>query len=457
MLYFGSGLVWLFVGTIFWMIASIKFHGPGFLADTPWQTLGRVRPAATNAILYGFAAQTAFGVLLWLMCRLGNVRLLFQAVLCVAGLIWNLALTAGIIGIMAGAGTGYEWLEMPKDASIMMLVAYLLIGLCAVTNFHFRSRRVLYPTQWYLFAALFWFAWIFSGAVLLLFFVQARGAFQTVVNSWYIGNLLDVWLTAVGLAVVFYFLPKLLARPLYSSTLAAFGFWTFAAFAPFTGMTRLISGPVPLWIPSTGIAATVLMLVPLIAVAMNWYLTAEGKTNVLRQTEPGRFIWFAAISYVVGALLQIVLGFREVAEVTQFTYAELARTQLTLHGFAGMALFGALYYIVPRITRIEWPSPKAVRLHFTLYAGGVALIFLGLLAGGVLQGFRLNQSVADFVSVTRSTIPFVGISTLGVLLLLVAEVILLKNFFTLWHRANEAVRTYAIDLVTGRETVGRSA
>src|SRR5829696_6662077 len=74
MLYFGSGLVWLFAGTLVALIASIKLHGPGFLGNVPWLTYGRLEPAATNALVYGFAMQSAFGVLLWMMCRLGNVR-----------------------------------------------------------------------------------------------------------------------------------------------------------------------------------------------------------------------------------------------------------------------------------------------------------------------------------------------------------------------------------------------
>jgi cytochrome c oxidase cbb3-type subunit I len=128
-----------------------------------------------------------------------------------------------------------------------------------------------------------------------------------------------------------------------------------------------------------------------------------------------------------------------------------------LHGFVAMALFGAIYYIVPRITEIQWPVLSAVRRHFTCYAVGVALIFVGLAAGGVLQGFRMNQSTAEFVSLIRKTVPFVGFSTLGILLLLVGEFFLLKNFFTICHRSTEAVRSYAIDLVRGREVAGRGA
>ena len=456
MLYFGAGLFWLFVGTLFALIASIKLHGPGFLANAPWLTFGRVDPAAANAVVYGFGVQVSLGVLLWMMCRLGGMRLLFQPALCVAGFLWNLALAGGIVGILAGWSTGYEWLEMPHFAAVLMLVAYGLIGVCAITNFHLRRDRALYPSQWYILGAFFWFAWIFSAAYLMLILTPVRGAFQAVVNAWYVSNLTDLWFASVGTAIIYYFVPKLLNRPLHSRSLAAFGFWTLAFLAQWLGMTRLISGPVPAWMPSVSIAAAGLMLVPLVSVAMNWYLTVEGRANLLRQTDTGRFVWFAALSYIVATVALILMGNRSAAEVTQFTYAEVGRTSLVLHGFLGMALFGALYYIVPRITELQWPALKHVRLHFTLYAVGVALLVLGLFGAGIVQGLRMNQSTADFVAVIKSTVPFVGISTLGLLLLLVGQALALKNFFTLAHRSNEHVRAYAIGFITGRETVRRT-
>ena len=38
----GGAALWLVVGSVLAMIASIKFHAPDFLADCPWLTYGRV-------------------------------------------------------------------------------------------------------------------------------------------------------------------------------------------------------------------------------------------------------------------------------------------------------------------------------------------------------------------------------------------------------------------------------
>src|SRR5437867_9258354 len=113
LLLFISGVSWLVFGTLLALISCIKLHAPDFLADHAWLTLGRVRPAAMNSFLYGFASQAAFGVMLWLMCRLGGVKLFFPWPVMVAWKFWNIGVTVGVLAILAGASTGFEWLEMP--------------------------------------------------------------------------------------------------------------------------------------------------------------------------------------------------------------------------------------------------------------------------------------------------------------------------------------------------------
>src|SRR5438034_7058519 len=69
---FVSAAVWLVIGSAFALVASIKFHSPDFLADCSYLTYGRVRPASTNAMLYGFCLQAGLSVVLWMVARLGR-------------------------------------------------------------------------------------------------------------------------------------------------------------------------------------------------------------------------------------------------------------------------------------------------------------------------------------------------------------------------------------------------
>ena len=113
LLLFLSATGWLLLGTLLSLISSIKLHGPGFLTDGAWLTLGRVRPAGVNALLYGCASQAGLAVLLWLLCRLGRVRLYFQVPVMVAWFFWNVGVTVGVLGILAGDSTGFVTKAVP--------------------------------------------------------------------------------------------------------------------------------------------------------------------------------------------------------------------------------------------------------------------------------------------------------------------------------------------------------
>ena len=449
LLLFVSGMMWLVFGLLLAVISSIKLHAPGFLASTAWLTLGRIHPAAMNAILYGFASQTAIGVLLWMMCRLGGMRLLFQRTISLGTALWNLGVAMGILGILGGGSTGFEWLEMPRYASPILFVSYTLIGICALVTFYLRPEKPLYVSQWYLLAALFWFPWIYSAANLLLVFYPVRGVVQSIVNAWFTGNFLGLWLTPIGLGIIFYFIPKLSGRPLHSYYLAVFGFWTLAFFTNWTGLTKLVGGPVPAWMTSASIAATTLLIVPLLCVAVNWHLTLRGLYPKAKENVTLRFIVFGAASYLIAGVMSIVLGLRTVSAVTHLTYVETAQVQLAVLGFVSMVLLGSLYYIVPRMMQREWPSASTTRIHFKCSAIGIGLIVVALAFAGIIQGSRLNnpEPVMPFIDIVKATVPFVGIATLGQLLLLLGQVALLWNFISLLREYAEPLRKSTVELV----------
>jgi cytochrome c oxidase cbb3-type subunit 1 len=425
--FFTSAVLWLVLGTFLAFIAAIQLHKAGFLADYPWLTLGRIRPAGMNCFLYGFASQAGIGVLLWLLCRLGGVKLLFTWPLLVAWKLWNLGLTVGVIAILAGASTGFEWLEMPPYAAGILFVAYALIGLCALATFSLRREGELFPSQWYLVAALFWFPWLYSAGNYLLVLDPVRGTLQAAVNAWFTGNFAGLWLGPIALAGIFYFLPKLTGQPLYSRELAAFGFWTLTFFTNFAGLTSLIGGPVPRWMTSVTVAANVCLLAPLVSNAINWHWTHAGNWTAWKGDFVLRFVIVGAFCYLLHGLVSAVECLPQVGAVTQFTYAVVARDFLVLHGFIGLVLFGCMYFIVPHLVQGNWPKPQWIRVHFLCSTVGVAILFLGLTMGGVIQGFRLADPRIPFLAIVKGTIPFVGLSTLGVLLLLVGQCAFLAN------------------------------
>src|SRR5262249_33710715 len=154
------------------------------------------------------------------------VALCCQGPIIIATAFWNLGVTIGVLAVLGGGSTGFMWLEMPLFAGVILFGSYAVIGVCVLVTFYNRAERKLYVSQWYLLPAMFWFPWIFSAANLMLLHWPVRGVLQAFINTWFMNNFLTLWLGCVALATLFYFIPKLLNRPLYSLSVAAFGFWT---------------------------------------------------------------------------------------------------------------------------------------------------------------------------------------------------------------------------------------
>ncbi len=142
---FGGAALWLVIGSVLAMIASIKFHAPDFLADCPCLTYGRVQPAADDALLYGFCIPAALGVMLWIIARLSRTPLCLPLVPVVAANFWHLGVLVGMVGILIGDSTGFAWLEFTRGGSVLLFTAFLLIAISAVATFGQRRERELYP------------------------------------------------------------------------------------------------------------------------------------------------------------------------------------------------------------------------------------------------------------------------------------------------------------------------
>ena len=439
LVFFVSAAIWLVIGSAFSIIASLKFHAPGFLAECPFLTYGRVWPAYQNSVLYGCCLQGGLGITLWVFTHLGLTTLAQRGLVTLGAALWNLGVTVGVLGILAGDSTGFQNFEMPGYATLLMSIGYLLVGVWAVLTFHRRRERMLFVSQWFLLAALFWFPWIYSTAELLLVRFPVRGVTQAVIAWWYMDNLRVVWVGLVGLAAIFYFVPKLLERELYSHYLALFTFWMLILFGSWSGIPS--TAPVPAWIPTASTVATVLLLVPVLAVATNVHCTVAGSFAKLNSNPSLLFLIFGAASFIFAGLMNAAAALLDINQLLHFTWFSRAQRELNLYGFFVMALFGAAYRILPQLTATPLPWPKLVRVHFWLAAAGVVLLVVPFAIAGVRETFTMQDASIPFVTISRSTLPFLRVSTMGDLLLALGHVIFAANLIglvVLFYRAKAA-------------------
>src|SRR5213596_2392457 len=417
LMFYASAVVWLLLGTLLAAFTSFKLHAPDLLSNVSVLTWGRIRPAHLNVMLYGWASMVGMGTAIWLMARLCRTTLRHPLLLVTGGAFWNLGVLLGVCGILAGDSTGYHWLEFPSYAAVTLFIAYSLIASWAVLMFRFRRGDPIYITQWYLLAAFLWFPWMYLAAQTMLFIVPVQGVLQAAVNWWYANNLLFLWFGSLALGTAYYMIPKVIGRPVYSYHLAAIGFWTYAFFASWTGMQRLVDGPFPAWMITASIAATILTLIPVATVGLNHHMTMRGYFGLMRYSPTLRFTVFGAFAYTAFSLMGIFLSLRSIAGYVHFTEASVAYTHAGLYAFFTMIMFGSMYYIVPRLVGREWRYATLIKLHFWTSAYGVGLMVLMLYAAAIAQGSSMADGTRPFADATDSILPYLrGRSVSGMLL-----------------------------------------
>ena len=428
LVFYTSAVAWLLISTIFAVFAYFKLHAPDTFAGVAFLTWGRLSPTQFDMLIYGWGSMVGMGTAIWLMARLCRTTLRHPLLLVSGAAFWNLGVLMGVLGVLAGNSTGYEWLEFPGYSAIALFCAYLLIMTWALIMFRYRRIGQVYITQWYLLGAFLWFPWLYAAAQLMLFVFPVQGVMQAAVNWWFANNLLFLWFGSIGLGTAYYMIPKVIGRPVHSYYLATLGFWTFALFSSWTGMQRLVDGPFPAWMITASIAATILTLIPVATVGINHHMTMRGYFPLMRYSPTLRFTVFGAVAYTVFSLVGVIMSLRSVARIVHFTEASVGYTYLGLYAFFTMVMFGSMYYIVPRLVGREWRYASLIKLHFWSAAYGIGLMVLLLLVGGFVQGLSLDDPTLPFSEVMESIQPYLRGRALSGLLLTASHLIFTFHF-----------------------------
>ncbi|MGF1678922.1 MAG: cbb3-type cytochrome c oxidase subunit I [Candidatus Methylacidiphilales bacterium] len=407
--FFINSLLWLFFGTLFGAMVFYKLKDPTHLSRVLGFSLdflhyGRIYPAFVHMWIYGWCFQASFGAVLWLLARLTRSELKQPLMLQVAALLWNLGVTMGVISILAGNNTGFDWLEFPAFSTIPMLLAFAGIAWCALDLLRRRRGEEMYISLWYVVAALFWFPSIYFAGNLLLNWFPVGGVLGSVVNAWVKQGILGLWFVPIGLSLAYYLIPKVVGRPIHSYHLAAFGFWMLALVSPWNSGAQLEGGPLPAWLITVGISAGILMLIPTWVVAFNFHKTLEGDYEKAGQSPTLKFVVFGLVAYVFGQIFLAVTGLRDVSSISQFTVFQYGQFHLMFYAFFSSILFGAIYFITPRLVGCEWVSSRLIKWHFLLTAYSVAVVVMMWCVSGFFHGAAVNSTLTTHLTGYRNVV-----------------------------------------------------
>ncbi|ELX08879.1 cytochrome c oxidase subunit 1 [Janthinobacterium sp. HH01] len=424
-IFLSCAVVWLVAGSLAGLTSSIKLHEPDWLVQQAWLSFGRLRTIHLNIIAYGWAPMAAFGIANWLLPRLLKTPLVGGRFAILGCMIWNAGLIAGVGCIAAGISDGMEWLEIPWQVDILIVIGGALMGLPLVYTLQARKVDHLYVSVWYMGAALFWFPILFLIANLP---AMHFGVEQATMNWWFGHNVLGLFYTPMALASVYYFLPKIIGRPVQSYNLSLLGFWTLAFFYGQVGGHHLIGGPVPGWVITLSIVQSVMMIVPVISFSVNQHLTMKGHFSKLVYSPTLRFIVLGGMMYTLSSLQGSIEAIRAVNTVAHFTHFTVAHAHLGLYGFFTMVMFGAIYFVMPRVMSWEWPYPGLIAAHFWLVVLGFAIYFIGLSIGGWLQGLAMLDAARPFMDSVKVTIPYLQSRSLGGAIMTLGHLVFAGHF-----------------------------
>jgi cytochrome c oxidase cbb3-type subunit 1 len=423
--FFSCAFAWLLVASAAGLVASIKLHQPDWLAGQAWLTFGRIRTIHLNAVAYGWAPMAGLGIALFILPRLLKTELVGARIAMLGAALWNAALIAGVGSIAIGLNDGLEWLEIPWQIDILFVLGGALVGVPLVLTLQRRRVDHLYVSVWYMGCALFWFPVLFLVANVP---GLHKGVQQAAMNWWFGHNVLGLFYTPLALASVYYFLPKVLGRPIASYNLSLLGFWGLAFFYGQVGGHHLIGGPVPAWLITLSIVQSLMMVVPVAAFTVNMHQTLKGRLPALRHSPTLRFIGVGGLMYTVASVQGSLEALRSVNAVTHFTHYTVGHSHLGLYAFVTMVFFGAIYFIVPRITGREWPSPRLISAHFWLVTVGVAIYVLSLSIGGWLQGLAMLDASRPFMESMLLTLPYLQARSVGGALMVLGHLVFVWHF-----------------------------
>ena len=186
---------------------------------------------------------------------------------------------ATAVGILFGEAQGLEWGETPVWIDPLALAGLLLVAINFVAPIA-RTSGPLYVSLWYFLAAFVWtFLTYAMGNFIPQYFVSGTSA--GAVGGLFIHDLVGLFVTPLGWGMVYYFVPIMLKKPIWSHGLSLVGFWGLAFFYPLTGIHHFLYTPIPMFLQYGAVISTIAVELVVTTVIINFFATIRGSTAAL--------------------------------------------------------------------------------------------------------------------------------------------------------------------------------
>lgn len=361
---------------------------------------GRWRMVHTNAVAYGFLANAFLGALHWAIPRLTLRPVLNRGLSYFIFAAWQVFVLSTAVGILLGHAQGVEWGETPVWIDPLALAGLLLVAVNFMAPIT-RAKGPLYVTLWYFMAAFVWtFLTYAMGNFIPQYFVAGTSA--GAIGGLFIHDLVGLFVTPLGWGLMYYFVPILLRKPIWSHGLSLVGFWGLAFFYPLNGIHHFLYTPIPMFLQYGAVVATIAVELVVTTVIINFFGTLWGSGRQIVTNLPIRWFYTGMVFYFLTCLqcaMQTTLTFQALIHFTDWV---VGHAHLVMFGVFSLWLYGIMTYLIPRLLGRPWHSQTLCEWHFWFSAAGVFVMFSDLTLAGIFQGYYWASLQSWDVSVDGS-------------------------------------------------------
>jgi cytochrome c oxidase cbb3-type subunit 1 len=438
--YFVAALVYFFISMLggFLMAFQLIRHNP--LAGIELFSPGRWRMIHTNAIAYGFLANAFLGVMHWVVPRLTLRPVLSRPLSYFIFGAWQFVVLATAVGIVLGEAQGLEWGETPVWIDPLAQVGLLLVAINFMAPIA-QAKGPMYVTLWYFMAALVWTFLTYAMGNFIPEYVVC-GTAAGAVGGLFIHDLVGLFVTPLGWGLMYYFVPIILKKPIWSHGLSLVGFWGLAFFYPLQGIHHFLYTPIPMFLQYGAVISTIAVELVVATVIINFFGTLWGNSKVFFENIPIRWFYTGMVYYFLTCLqcsLHVTLTFQQLIHFTDWV---VGHAHLVMFGVFSMWLLGTMTYLFPRLLNRDWYSESLLEWHYWLSAVGMLVMATDLILAGVFQGYWWSSLFPWDVSVDNSQ-PFWAVRAVTGIAIFAGQCCFVYNLYMTWKLAPKTTATNA--------------
>lgn len=355
---------------------------------------GRVRPVHVSTVTLLWLLSANIGLIYFFVPRLCGTPLWSVKLATYTSILWWSALILGVFSYPTGTNFGWEYAELPKTIGggwipikLLVALAWSLIAVNIFMTILNRHHKKMYVSLWYVMGTLIWTTFTFIVGNFAIEWVP-QGISRVNTSFFYVHNLVGLIFTPMGLAIAYYFIPKISNTPIYSHRMSMVGFWSISFVYAWIGAHHMLHGPESQWLQTTSIVFSIWLIVPVWTVVANLLGTVKRQWQMYTNSPSLRFLTMGVVFYLIVCLQGSLQALRNVNEVISKTDWIIGHAHMSLLGTFTFFAFGGIYYAIPKITGKPLWSSRLADCHFTFTLLGSILMFVSLWVGGFKQGLQ---------------------------------------------------------------------